>query len=468
MRPSHFLIALGIVLFVTLAGIGYYGYVKLQIDDEPLDYSSLDVELGPRDSEINGYSKLRAVTDGMQWDFGRHDEEGLAMSPFYPEAHPLTTDELRAIINAHSGNIAQIEDALAMEVFQFDQDATPNTLVPEIGQFQAFARNQVFHARLLAREGEPDAALARLITLSQQIQRFADSQGGLIIILTALAAADMCNDEIDYLVAHYPLSADALRQALVGYALRGAMEQNLATCIKLEFQFCVYCIDHLGELAEEEGSDSTFPWLKKNKPNPFVFKPNRTKNELYTNYADAIEQLALPANQRHFDWADKIEREHNKGFLQMLVSGNAVGTLLQAILVPAYAKVFEKAALGDFHSEATYLMLALRLYKLEHDALPSTLEALAPDYIEAAPRDPYDWQPLRYNAERAILYSIGMDNEDMGGSESISRLDYTEPDFELEFNDDYIAEQDKYEPTFHIRFDLEPRDFSADEEEQQP
>ena len=40
-----------------------------------------------------------------------------------------------------------------------------------------------------------------------------------------------------------------------------------------------------------------------------------------------------------------------------------------------------------------------------------------PKYIEKIPEDDFDGRPMRYSAEKKIIYSVGEDLEDSGGSE---------------------------------------------------
>ncbi len=62
--------------------------------------------------------------------------------------------------------------------------------------------------------------------------------------------------------------------------------------------------------------------------------------------------------------------------------------------------------------------LALKRYQLGHGAYPPELGALAPAFLSAAPRDPIDGKPLRYQLKpdgSFLLYSVGEDGEDNGG-----------------------------------------------------
>ncbi len=67
--------------------------------------------------------------------------------------------------------------------------------------------------------------------------------------------------------------------------------------------------------------------------------------------------------------------------------------------------------------------LAIERYRLEHDRLPSTLEALVPMYLEEVLPDPYDGQPLRYRTLEGgyLLYSIYRNRVDDGGADPTPR-----------------------------------------------
>ena len=44
------------------------------------------------------------------------------------------------------------------------------------------------------------------------------------------------------------------------------------------------------------------------------------------------------------------------------------------------------------------------------------LDDLVPAFVEAVPRDPFDGQPMRYSAERRIVWSVGKNLKDDNGS----------------------------------------------------
>lgn len=65
--------------------------------------------------------------------------------------------------------------------------------------------------------------------------------------------------------------------------------------------------------------------------------------------------------------------------------------------------------------------LAIERYRLAHQALPESLEALVPEYLAEVPRDPFDGAPLRYIRHETggyTVYTIGDDGIDHGGQSS--------------------------------------------------
>jgi hypothetical protein len=68
-----------------------------------------------------------------------------------------------------------------------------------------------------------------------------------------------------------------------------------------------------------------------------------------------------------------------------------------------------------------HVALGIERYRLAHNAeLPVSLDALAPKYLPAPARDPFDRQPLRFKKlpRGYVVYSIGPDGVDNGGTES--------------------------------------------------
>ena len=102
-----------------------------------------------------------------------------------------------------------------------------------------------------------------------------------------------------------------------------------------------------------------------------------------------------------------------------------------------YRIMLELGATEDAALAATRTLLALAAHKQDHGRLARSLAELVPDYLAEVPIDPFDGKPLRYAPSRKIVYSVGADLVDRGGSQRdrapSARNDRSEPTFWIEF-----------------------------------
>ncbi|GHB90441.1 hypothetical protein [Cerasicoccus arenae] len=433
-------------------------------DEEPLDYSSMNVEIGPEDAAINGYTKLREVTEGMEWEMGRLEaddwDEWVDINPFYPYEKPLTVDEIQVMLATNQANMDAISDALSMELFLFDQEPTYERFIPESKHILSYIEMRALQARIVAIDGNPAGALNSLLETALNVKQFQKAKGGVVNLVIATAAHKIVNNEIAYLVSHYSLPDLVLQEVLARYPRNEDSQTSLTYALQCEFQFC------LSVLTAIEGDADNLDYAigtSNEYPRPLrmlAYKPNTTRNSFYRLYELLIAQSTLPIEQHDYSFFDNLE---HKDLFKMLRSGNFVGESMHHILIPAIQTLTNLLAKLDFLSECTYLYLVIRLYQLEHGTLPPTLDALVPAYIDAVPLDPFDGKPIRYNPARAIIYSVGNDFIDAGGSSYPSRFDHNAADFIDRYDSNEIAEWDNTEPTFHIRFDVEPAAASPSE-----
>lgn len=96
-------------------------------------------------------------------------------------------------------------------------------------------------------------------------------------------------------------------------------------------------------------------------------------------------------------------------------------TLLHNILMPSFARVTEVHFRGLTERRIAAVLLAIRLYQLDHGgAAAPDLPALVPGYLPAVPVDPFSPQaaPLRYIATPGseMVYSVGTNGVDDGAT----------------------------------------------------
>lgn len=80
--------------------------------------------------------------------------------------------------------------------------------------------------------------------------------------------------------------------------------------------------------------------------------------------------------------------------------------------------------------------LAIERFRLAHGKLPEKIDEIVPQFLPAVPPDPFDGQPLRYHrlAKGYVVYSVGGDGHDDGGSEPPRKLKFTfQPGYDITF-----------------------------------
>ncbi len=76
---------------------------------------------------------------------------------------------------------------------------------------------------------------------------------------------------------------------------------------------------------------------------------------------------------------------------------------------------------------------AIKAYQAETGKIPISLDELVPKYIPEIPRDPFDGQPIRFSSEKKIIWSVGEDLIDEGGSVGERWQDMPDPTLKIEF-----------------------------------
>ena len=134
----------------------------------------------------------------------------------------------------------------------------------------------------------------------------------------------------------------------------------------------------------------------------YAFKPNAMLNELgrhSRDFADKMKSALFDreyANKWEFD-EDRISplRENWLG-VQVVRHWNIHGT-------------YKSHYRSLFAWRAGRLRLACENYRFAKGCYPTELAELVPDCIAAVPLDPYDGQPIRYNAEYGYFWTPGPD-----------------------------------------------------------
>ena len=182
-------------------------------------------------------------------------------------------------------------------------------------------------------------------------------------------------------------------------------------------------LDDLNEFATELMNDNVKGALKAlfNKPNDRLWKWTQS-------YEEELTLMKM--------WQDGIDSSRQiraEGSVQPTLKN--LETKLESIepvadedaLFPGsvLSKTLAKKANARIARQLAVAACALERYKLANGRYPNELVDLTPRFINSIPSDPIDGKPLRYRPETNggfLLYSVGVNGIDEGGSASLTNL----------------------------------------------
>ncbi len=311
-------------------------------------------------------------------------------------------------------------------------------LLPHLSGFREGAAMLGQDARIAARLGEGDRALADVVA----ILRMADHLSGSPFLISDLVSLALtmsgCEVIVDLLATRADLWTDA-ELAEISHrvaAVRGGGRFTLAFESERVF-FAdlvqrIYSDDgHGGGVLTAEGlnllgsisSDSLMNYSSDESWHRFgsrlaaplfsaLVADRATMQRRYDEMMALVaEESARPLWLRTASVADAKVDELQRSRLDYL------RFLPLALLFPSLSRASAQAELCTQQRDATLVVLAAELYRRRNGDWPAGVDQLSPRYLPAVPVDRYDGRPIRYRVVdgRPVIYSIGVDRDDDGG-----------------------------------------------------
>lgn len=107
--------------------------------------------------------------------------------------------------------------------------------------------------------------------------------------------------------------------------------------------------------------------------------------------------------------------------------------VLSRLLLPALHKSIERSVVAQATTDMAVIALALERHRLARGNCPESLDALSPGLLTAVPVDPVTHKPFHYRRTedgRFLLYSVGLDGKDDGGTVATIRDEGQAPDWQ--------------------------------------
>jgi hypothetical protein len=279
-----------------------------------------------------------------------------------------------------------------------------------------------------ARRGDHEGAFDDALRLARFGQQIETGKGCLVEYMVGLTFKEMGESLMREQVKTCTLPSSRLRHYAAELARYPCVAQGLADAWRVEYACQANTIDdfYSGRMTLEDivWVFRAYPESLRHRVERLVdrvlwrvavavsFKPNRTRRAFAETMRKAIDDAP-----KHYEAARQLDASVPEfKILRSVLSGNLTGEVLYRILIPGLRGPNKMKCQTNVQVAATRTLLAVKAYKLDKGRLPETLEQLVPEYLDAVPIDDFDGKPLRYNAAKKIIYSVGEDLEDNGGT----------------------------------------------------
>ena len=216
----------------------------------------------------------------------------------------------------------------------------------------------------------------------------------------------------------------------------GPFDEGLARALKAECRYEAHLVEQLagGEihwldlLGLGNARHDFRAWVLGIVQQPgYFFQPHATRRSLQDVYRRMIRDVALPFAR--IDLTDG--RVFGLGWTDWL-RPNAFGRALRTLLIPPVGLTMEKKCRIESLRAGAQLVVACNRFEQARGRRPETLAELVPEFLKAVPRDPYDGEPFRYSVEKGLVWAVGKNLTDEGGSTRMPGSDK-----------DYLASRDR-------------------------
>jgi hypothetical protein len=382
------------------------------------DVGDLQVARLELPAQENAYAHFLSATDALCWP------TNATLVADYLEGKPVEADALAEVLDGngeameliHRGN--QCQHCIAPEVNGFDD------VLPHLSPWRNLGRvlaAQTRQCRLAGRHAEATESCITLLRFADLIQKDAE---GLIHYLVGISILNLGLEQAQDLARETDLPPDVMNLLSSELAELGPLAPGLVRALKVEYRAVANTTDHLsdGEFDLYElsnlGGGEPDPRLKGKRIPRYTFQPNKTKLTFANLYRNMIADVPLAyADMKRADVEEALGLNQSRA--GMLLRPNGVGRVLYGLLVPATDRLLEHKCRAECALSATRLMVACQQYRHREGVFPDRLEALVPDFLPALPVDPFDGRAFRYDPSRGIIYSVGLDLRDSGGSTAL-------------------------------------------------
>jgi len=424
MKKLFCLVFVTFVSGLLLAAAGYFHMRDIpSAEDEDLQPIRQDIP-----DEENAFSYWTRAAEKLYWPESE-DVSGMALGEHWDEE--LAT----RILERNEEALDLLEQALARGRCQVPVSDYMAEDIPSLLPLVRSAVLLLVRARALFNAGDESQAFEEAMKVVRLGQMLEGLGGSLVHYFCGSLAKEMALGQLRGFAATTHVEARVLKKYVDELRAYTADTNGLVNALRIEYQREAATLEKIqagGPIME----DQTLPGLlfQRSGRRPIQFKLNKTKRiyaEVYRYWIRSVSRLYVDVGSGALP--DSPLPEGPWAPVTLLLSGNATGIIV-TITMPTWVHVCYRKSYENVLVAATRLLLAMKAYELRTGDLPQSLQELVPDCIDAVPLDDFDDLPMRYSPEKMIIYSVGTDLGDSGGSnEEDGKRDMSEPTFRIDF-----------------------------------
>jgi hypothetical protein len=385
-------------------------------DIPPPDTTDLIPERVELPADSNAFTFFILATNSIIWPTNATFVTG------YLDGKPVTDEVIQETISLNTNMMILVEKGLACQRCITPEVPNFTTLFTYLPPWRDMGRIMAIkakHERLSGRYAEATLTCISLLRFGDMIQKDAESH---MNYLVGLAVINYGFTQAEDLTHDNDIPLEELARLSGSLANLGPFDHGLVRAIKSENRMMADITDHIhdGELDSETLSNLDFDgflprqvWCSKWLPT-YLFQPNNTKLAFANLSRSMIRNTGLPYSGMDFHETEGAITNFHMS--TVITKPNGLGRLLYRLEVPALDAILEKRSREECILAATRIMVACKIYQKKEGKLPADLQSLVPLYLPSIPVDPFDGKPLRYSPSKGIVYSVGRDLKDSGGS----------------------------------------------------
>lgn len=434
MKHHHRIIPILLLIFgipiAALLAFFLFGIIFFP-DEQKQNDSSLSLPKLEIADQYNAFTEMQQIENANSFPSEPDPKLAEAVNDF-----KANENYAAEIISQHTTDIALLRQAAAKPDFQDPAFSDPSTIdldtpiIPNYSSYRQATQVVALEAESKAKTGDIEAGLNEALDVVKLSQLMENDQGPAISYLVAISIKQT--------------GLTALRQIALNNNITAAQSKDMAqkllsfrdsrngqvTALKMEYaayKSFWQKYSKLGPLlgsynlsvnvatGQETQKDSAWgTFLDYTGLTKFYYHPNQTLRFQYEIMNNGVQNYE--ADCATVDLNPPLTFPKVYPNLAWFFTPNAIGKLLISDGEISLGGLSTKRCNESLAVSATEVTLASRAFAADNNRLPASLSELVPKYLDVIPQDPYNGQPLLYSAAQKLVYSVGPDRKDLGGS----------------------------------------------------